>query len=121
MTFLGILNLQNEDNVRPEEQASVIQVLCKICECILGHLNTYIHLKATCEAVHALTMVLQKNLPYRTSHTAPRANNLDKIPNFMHTELVKLYGISKIFLINLGVYALQKRQKTERTLQFVGG
>ncbi|KAK4002443.1 hypothetical protein OUZ56_004272 [Daphnia magna] len=66
MTFLGILNLQNEDNVRPEEQASVIQ--------------------ATCEAVHALTMVLQKNLPYRTSHTAPRANNLDKIPNFMHTE-----------------------------------
>ncbi len=27
MTFLGILNLHNEDQVRPEEQASVIQVL----------------------------------------------------------------------------------------------
>ncbi|XP_057364436.1 huntingtin-like isoform X1 [Daphnia carinata] len=66
MTFLGILNLQNEDNVRPEEQASVIQ--------------------ATCEAVHALTMVLQKNLPFRTSNPAPSANNLDKIPDFMHTE-----------------------------------
>ena len=28
MTFLGILNLHNEDQVRPEEQASVIQVYC---------------------------------------------------------------------------------------------
>ena len=27
MAFLGILNLNNEDQVRPEEQASVVQVI----------------------------------------------------------------------------------------------
>ncbi|XP_046649350.1 huntingtin-like isoform X2 [Daphnia pulicaria] len=65
MTFLGILNLHNEDQVRPEEQASVIQ--------------------ATCEAVRALTMVLQKNLPFKTPRCV-KNNELDKPPEFTSTE-----------------------------------
>lgn len=37
MAFLGILNLNNEDQVRPEEQASVIQVKTKHCSFVTLH------------------------------------------------------------------------------------
>jgi hypothetical protein len=43
MAFLGILNLNNEDQVRPEEQASVIQVINKtkrVFYCILSIIIT---------------------------------------------------------------------------------
>lgn len=42
--------------------------------------------KATCEAVRALTMVLQKNLPF-TSSRAASINELAPVPDFMFTEL----------------------------------
>ena len=47
MAFLGILNLNNEDQVRPEEQASVVQV-------ILTHLLTH----------HPLNILLIMNIGY---------------------------------------------------------
>ena len=86
MTFLGILNLHNEDQVRPEEQASVIQVIpSEFLVFILQFKIISFEFKATCEAVRALTMVLQKNLPFMTPRPA-KNHDLEKLPDFMITE-----------------------------------
>ena len=87
MSFLGILNLTTEDDVRAEEQASVVQVPLARLELskpsfpypVLG-----IHKKATCEAVRGLTMVLQKNLPFTQADVLRRKSA--KFSEFMRTE-----------------------------------
>jgi len=42
MAFLGILNLNNEDQVRPEEQASVVQVILTLL--LYAFLGNVVHL-----------------------------------------------------------------------------